>query len=463
MSLDPAPGRRNSPLMGRERWRLGRLLELWDHLVDPKVGIVRAVAEFPIDDDDPNFFHYLSRACDASPFTGVRNFGYNGGVSTVRHVAVAKAIGEAVERYCGAIYDRRSLTYASYAELGHLATNPDDYALYRTDQLNQDSFPCKPFTANTTVAWTAGRSLITGAPVLVPAAMVYVPYHFSKSRSEPPITQSISTGLACGCSVAEAMLSGLCEAVERDAFTLTWQARMSRPRISHESLPGAVRDRLERFAKVRLRVEIMDISTDIRIPAILMVAIGDSPTSPAFAVATAADPCPETALIKCIEELAHTRKFAKHLMMTAPEVPIQAAEAHPAVVGQDDHVRFYCSPAARPFIEFCWASPQMGAFSDLPRGASAGGELSAEAKLQAAVAELARCGLEPVVCDLTTPDVRALGLSVVRVVVPGLHPLFMGYRARALGGRRLYTVPQVLGSTALDPAGPDNHYPHPFP
>jgi ribosomal protein S12 methylthiotransferase accessory factor len=86
-----------------------------------------------------------------------------------------------------------------------------------------------------------------------------------------------------------------------------------------------------------------------------------------------------------------------------------------------------------------------------------------ELELAALVAEASGAGLDVIACELTTPDIAALGLSVVRVVVPGAHPLFMGYANRALGGTRLYTVPKRLGDDALTPGDPDNPYPHPFP
>jgi ribosomal protein S12 methylthiotransferase accessory factor len=451
------------PLLGRSRLSLGRLLALWDYLVDEKVGIIREIRELPTELDDPDFFHYLSTACDTARFAELTNFGNNGGVSTTRYGAVAKAIGETVERYCSAIFGYRDLTYGTYGGLGHPATHPDNFALYLADQFKPEDFPWQPFTVDTPIAWTPGRSLLTGAAVLVPAAMVYVPYHFRADRPDTAIAQPISTGLACGCSFAEAALSGLCEAVERDAFTLTWQARMSRPRIRQDSLPRPVRAMLQRFADVRLRVEVVNITTDIQIPSVLMIAIGESEASPAFTVAAATHPSPETALVKCIEELAHTRKYAKYLMGCTPDVPVQVSEGHPAVAGQFQHLRFYCPQASAPFIEFCWASRRTCAFGDLPGASRTGDARTAEAELRAAVAEIARHGLEPIACDLTTPDVRALGLSVVRVVIPGLHPLFMGYRSRALGGQRLYNVPQLLGCPPLRRAEPDNPYPHPFP
>ena len=75
---------------------------------------------------------------------------------------------------------------------------------------------------------------------------------------------------------------------------------------------------------------------------------------------------------------------------------------------------------------------------------------------------VAATGNDVVLCDLTTPDVADLGLAVARVVVPGLHPLQMGHGNRALGGRRLHAVPDLLGSPRAGFDG-DNPYPHPFP
>ena len=448
-----------SPSLESEGLGVERLLGLWDLLVDPKVGIVSEVRELVPDDDDPDFFHYLSRACDTRRFTALRNFGNNGGVSTHRYGALAKAIGEAIERYCGAIFEYESLVYASYAELGVRGTPPEAFALYAPDQLSSDGFQWKPFTEETPIAWTEGRSLVTDEDVLVPAAMVYVPYHYLGSRPDTPIVQPISTGLACGGSFAEAALSGTCEAIERDAFTLAWQARMSRPHIDEQTLPSSVRDLLRRYTEVGLRVELMDITTDIRVPTTLTVALSEASTSPAVAVAAATDPRSERALVKSLEELAHTRKFAKQVMEFTPELPIEVELGHPTVRDQVQHLRFYCPQGSKAFAGFSWASPESVRFDDLP---DCGDESPAQA-LSTVTRELERRGLEPIACDLTTPDVRALGLSVVRIVVPGLNPLFMGYRNRALGGKRLCTIPQQLGQDGLEPGEPDNPYPHPFP
>jgi ribosomal protein S12 methylthiotransferase accessory factor len=441
------------------RSHLDRIVGLWDDLVDPKVGIIQRVEELSIDDDDPDFFHYFSKACDTARFADMTNFSENGGASTDRHVAIAKAMGEAVERYCSAIYDSSEFVFASFPNLTGRAVSPALLSAYRADQFSWPGFQWHPFPLDTSVHWTRGISLRTGEPVWIPAAAVYVPFHFQGKTKSAFVMQPISTGMACGTTFEEAALSGLCEVVERDAFTITWQARLSRPRLDPATLPDSALDRIARFTAVGIDVKLMDITTDLGVPTILSIALTEAETSPAVAVSAATDSSPERAIRKSLEELAHTRKYAKQLMQYTPPIPVNPDSGFAEVKDQREHLRFYCPKSALPFAEFAWASPDMVPFSNLPdltRGDTA-------AEIQTIVQNLAAAGLEPVAVEMTTPDIAALGLRVVRVVVPGAHPLYMGHLNRALGVQRLYEVPQKLGYAGLTYGDADNFAPHPFP
>ncbi|WP_436760454.1 YcaO-like family protein [Streptosporangium sp. V21-05] len=420
------------------------LLDAWTDLVDPRTGIVREITELRIDDDDPRFVHYLSEACSTEAMGFLKNFGNNGGAATDRRRALAKAIGEAVERYCSACFSYDDLLVSAYDDLDNPATPPGTYALYRPEQYAIPGFPWRPFTSATRVAWTRGRSLVTGEEILLPASFVYVPYHY---RAETPIAQPISTGLACGSSVQEATVSALCEVVERDAFTLMWQGRLSRPRIRLDRLPDSLTDLVRRFEEVGLTVHMVDIGTDVGCPSIMTIAEGFTRTSPALAFAAASHPDAEVACRKSLEELAHTRKFSVQVMDYLPPVPVDVESGHPAVDGQRAHLRYYCPQESKEYARFSWDSSQE---TDLDL--SGDRDLS----LRALVAGVAATGEDVIACDLTTPDVAELGLSVVRVVVPGLHPLHMGHSNRATGGWRLTSLP------GWSP-GEDNPHPHPFP
>ncbi|SPF36843.1 YcaO-like family [Candidatus Sulfopaludibacter sp. SbA4] len=374
-------------------------------------------------------------------------------------MAIAKAMGEAVERYCSAIYDPHAFRLAAWRDLSVPAVHPDLLEAYRTDQFDWPEFLWHPFTIETPVHWTRGVSLLTGREILLPAAAVYVPYHFHGATRSAFVMQPISTGLACGASFDEAALSGLCEVLERDAFTITWQSRLSRTRLAPETLPPSAKDLIARFNAVGIDVKLMDMTTDTGVPSILCVGVCDAATSPAVAVAAATDASPERALVKALDELAHTRKYAKHLMRYTPEVPVQVEEGHPMVKDQREHLRFYCPQSAKAFARFAWASPETVPFDNLA-DLSAG---DASEQLREVVHNTASAGMEPIVVDLTTPDIAPLGLHVVRVVVPGAHPLYMGHGSRALGVSRLYDVPPRLGYRGLAAGGMDNPYPHPFP
>jgi ribosomal protein S12 methylthiotransferase accessory factor len=435
------------------------LLGLWQLIVDQKVGIVRDIVEFAPDADEPNFFYYLSTACNTFAFSEAANSRQNGGAAIDRYRALAKALGEAVERYCSAMTGNQSLLLASHEQLPGPAPAPESFALFSKSQYSDPRFPWRPFRRDTRLRWVCGTSLVTGMQLWVPAAMVFVPYRLAPGSPEAPIVQSISTGLACGSSFAAAALSGLYEVIERDAVTLTWQAGLSRPRLDVATAPGSVQDAIARFSAAEVHVELIDVTTDVAVPTVLSIAIGDAPSSPAVAVAGAADDRIEVAALRSIEELALTRKFARRVQHSLPAVRVDVANDHPDVADQRHHIGFYCPQSAKPFIAFLWASQDVRNF----RAVDGNDERSDQQRLDAAVQTVARAGYDVIAVDVTTADVAVLGLHVVRMLVPGLHPLFIGHQLRARGGDRLYGVPQKLGFPGMLRDGPDNRYPHPMP
>jgi ribosomal protein S12 methylthiotransferase accessory factor len=122
-------------------------------------------------------------------------------------------------------------------------------------------------------------------------------------------------------------------------------------------------------------------------------------------------------------------------------------------------VYFHCHREHAEASQFVFASADRVDVDDLPDFATG----DARRDLATLAGKIAAVGRRPIVVDLTSPDVAALGVRVVRAVVPGFHPLVFGHRLRALGGTRLWTVPQALGYPGVSPGSGDNPSPHPFP
>ncbi|HLG16591.1 MAG TPA: YcaO-like family protein [Blastocatellia bacterium] len=443
--------------MTRPSSSLRRLADVLDCIVDERVGIVRYVREAYRQAGEPDFFHFYAQTGNTKAFSRQESFSRTGGASVDRGLAIAKAVGEAVERYCGALYEVEELPLSSYDAAPFQCVAPEEFALYSAEQYASPDFMFVPFERDTPVRWTPARDPMTDEVWHVPAAMVFVPYYFYRETGDRPICQPISTGLACHCSVAEAALAAVCEVIERDAFTITWQARMARPHLRVETLSRENRDLVLRIERAGYRVTLFDMTSDVGVPAILAVSRSDAPEAPPLAVAGAASLAPEQAVRKSLEELEHTRAYCQIIKRHVPRLAHDAL--HRQVTDQQDHLNFWCDNANLPLADFLFASSERVAFGELANCAT--GHPARD--LEHLVGRVRAAGHRVLLCDLTTPDVRELGLSVVRAIIPGFHPFFVGYGYRALGGTRLWEIPQTLGYPGISRESGDNPAPHPYP
>jgi ribosomal protein S12 methylthiotransferase accessory factor len=434
------------------------LARVSSNIVDDRVGIVREVVETPRDPGAPDFFHFYAQACDTTAFTAQKNFGTGGGASSGRSRAVAKAIGEAVERYCSAIYEAERLPLFSYADAPRRCVDPTVFALHNSEQYLSPGFAFVPFERSTPVRWVEGIDPLTRESVYVPAAMVYLPYTYHVGVGEAPICVPISTGLACHMSFAQAAVSAICEVIERDAITLTWQAMMSPPQILVESLSEENYDLVRRFERTNGKVTMFDITIDAGVPSVLSVLRYQSKERPALVVAGSTSPDREDAVRKSLEELAHTNRYSQQIKTLMPRLTVDDPN-HENVTDQISHLNFWCDHANLHRADFIFTSKERKEFEEIANISS--GDASGD--LAAIVEAVKATGHQVVLVDLTTPDVAELGFFVVRAVIPGYHPLALGFQYRSRGGKRLYEIPQKYGQKGVTREAGENPSPHPYP
>lgn len=435
---------------------LARLSHALPYLLDNKIGIVANIMEHPAEIDSPRFFRYSCNAGNTEAFGDYRNFAIGGGAATTREMALAKTVGEAVERYCAAIYSKQYLPLMSYQEATVECIHPDEWVLYSARQHDYAEFMFDPFLPSSRVRWVPARDLQRGGTIHVPAAMVYVPYFFYEDGDETPLTQPISTGLSCHCSFEEAAIGGICEVIERDCFSITWQARLSRPRIDPDTLSPGNRDLMRRFEAVGYQVHLIDIRNESGVPSVMAVARHDGNFLPMVVAASTALSA-EEAVRKALEELAHTERYAFQIKGEVP--PLEPDPEFDNITGQVDHVNFWTNPAMAQHAAFLTSSSARCDCRDMENFDKG----TPQASLAHLAARIGETGYRVLVSDITSSDVRELGMVAVRALIPGYHPLFMGYHHRALGGKRLWTVPQRLGYPGIEPDSGDYPYPHPFP
>ncbi|MBT3813237.1 MAG: YcaO-like family protein [Gammaproteobacteria bacterium] len=435
---------------------LRRLTDVSERVVNSKTGIIQRCYELTPQADAPQFFHYYAHTSNCEAFSDNENFRNTGGVATTRKLAMAKAIGESIERYSSALFDQQALPLESFRNGKLNKISPDFFNYFSEEQFNNPDFPYAKFTQDTLVRWSPTINLSTFEEIHVPASAIWMPYFYDSESGELPIMQPISTGLSAHCSLVEATLGGLLEVVERDSFSLTWQGCLSHPKIIIETLSDANYELVQRIEAAGHEVHLLNATTELGIPVILGVAFHERYPSPPFVVSAAAELNPEVAVRKALEELVHTRRYMREVQ-EFDEV-FNVNEEWDKVAEQIHHLRLWGDRAMLPKAQFLTRSEKRISFDSLPNL-----EQSTETKsLKHLVELLKNAGYQALAADLTTPDVASMGFRVVRALIPGLHPFFIGHRLRARNHPRLFEVPQKLGFPAIQP-GADNPIPHPFP
>lgn len=422
-------------------------------LVSPYVGIVRAVGEFAAAPDDARLVKVGCRIAEVAPLLGVDVDYRAGGTAPSRDAAYAATLGEVAERYSasGPAPDEGCLATAT--ELGPRAVDPARFALFSDEQYAREGFPFRPFTSSTPVRWVEAFAVPGGAPALLPRQLVHLAWRPEPGSGEVPVGYSTSSGAACGCTLEEAVLRGLLELVERDAFLVVWANRVSLPRLDwscHSELEALDR---RYFRPSGLAYAAVDVSRFFDAPTVLGVVRDDRTAGAALGVGAAAAPRIEEAWLRALAEAFSVRTWAR-LTRDGDEVDPAAIETF------DDHIRFYGLPERARLTSFLDASTERRDVRDVAplEGNDAAGHVGALA------ARLEERGTSAYAAELTAPDIRDAGLRVVKVVAPELCSLDVAHDARFLGGRRLYHAAFELGLRPA-PLKPEelNPHPHPFP
>jgi ribosomal protein S12 methylthiotransferase accessory factor len=386
----------------------------------------------------------LPFAPDEPPLPGywVRIEGIRGSAVDVasRARGLERALGEAIERFVWCrLPGHRDIRRSVRAELPDAVLELETVAGY-SDELRR-SDPRLRWAADTPFHWIRGVSLTAGTPVWVPLQLVSAE---GQCDDEPELRPRVTTGVAAHPDRDVAVLNGLLEVIERDAFMLTWLARRPTVSLDLERTEDAhLRTFVERLLAARFVPRAVRLETDAGVPVVLGMVLDGSGVGPRGSVGAAAQSTVTRATLAALGEAFAAWKWIQHLARSNRAVPGDTAD-----LDLETRLLWWTQGDRWTGLEWLWrGSPE--AVSDHHEPAPA---------LHDLVARLRDLGDDVIVVDLTTEALTVqLGSHVVAVVVPGFHPMHLRERRPALRSRRLTTLLQAAGAPAI------NSLPHPFP
>lgn len=279
------------------------------------------------------------------------------------------------------------------------------------------------FHPNLRLLWCEGRDLLNGERVFVPYEMVHTNYTTPFPDGHGCFAAT-SNGLASGNDVTEAISHGICEVVERDATTL-WKLRddgqLETKRLDLTSVDDPMcQEILGKLERAGLSAAVWDITSDIEIAAFACSIIPRDDNAMwhcSVAAGYGCHPAREIALGRALAEAAQVRLTVISGLRDDFRRDSYKHLLDPDVVRGIRH-RMLGGAATRHFRQV----PHQN-----------GDTLEEDVEWQ--LKRIRKAGVKRVVVvDLAKPE---FGLPVVRVIVPGLEPIFgpgyiPGRRARAV-------------------------------
>ena len=434
----------------RRRIAIGELMAQLNPTTGP---ITRVVSYFGADgqlhvssghSEQYDLNHVLSRLLAMPSLdTGVGTSVHGGGKGFRLSDMFLSSLGEGVERVVGSLRhlstsaDYRLTTSRELSRGGVRHLTPDQISLFAPEQ--RDMYTpgglYQRFTEDTPVAWAAGKSLLDGDSVLVPAQLVDFWYVFT--RGEHAIGYSQSGGLSCHVSLQDAIYHAVTEVIERDAVNLRWYAGIPPIRVE---LDGGFEDSkectrlVEDLSRWPVPTHLYYHNVDLHeVPVFTAIRVEPYFNEFSYYAGGGADLCPHRLLVKTLGEFGQSERMLR-MGMLAPEKPLgynlrKMFSVRPeAELDEFDLfykvVGYYGHLQNRDKLDWYLNGQESLKFSELCERAGADmTSLSVDDKLDRLLQILARNKMEPIMFDMTPSQWRELKL--VKVFIPQLCAPFL--------------------------------------
>lgn len=417
----------------------------------------------PLFNDEPKIYMLRLWASSVEGLTdGVVDLksggGYSRGVSRDIDEAFSKVVGELLERYPLTIYRDKELLRASVADLkrkGRHFLNPFLVDMFSEEQ--KKNFPKRQFDEKSSFRWVEGKSLMTGKPALVPAQMVFWNYRFGDD--EPVIQQPITNGAGGMFTSTEAILAGLYELIQRDSFFVHWFNKIPPKKIKtdlveDERFKTILRD-MERY---NITPHILDITSDIGVPAFAVALEDAAPNSPSISIGGGCGPIPERAILRALTESMGVCHWLRFGDMSSKTTLAENYKPFSVPLGQIERLYLWGNHKMRKEFDFFLEGSEAALKEWEPnRKLKNPGD-----ELDFLKDEFSKRGEEYEIFyyEARHPALDALGYHSASVSVPALLPLYMNETFAPLGAKRIQAACRGLGRA---PAEKINILPHPFP
>ena len=394
--------------------------------------------------DEPKFWYYSAIISDKClKHDGSRFQSSASGVSFfLQEEAMLKAVVEAVERYNNFAFFKSDVDFTgSYSDVAKMAINPKSLIYFSDKQLQSNQYKKFQIDSKSIFRWTEAKSINDKRKYFIPCQAIYLSYQ--RIKEEPVIYPSISTGAAGHTALGSAILGGIYEILERDAFMIYYLNRIKPNRYDLTSSKNLrVRAFLEIAQRYHLEIFSLETKTDLNIPTVTTIVIDRSGLGKAVSVGLKSHLDVENAIIGSISEAFHTRTWIREAYIQNPKNITRKQLLDDSSI--KNRGLFWYLPESISKLDFFVKNLEIVKIN--PKNT----KLGVDSQLQKLSQILNKKGYKIFYKDITSKYFRGMPLKVVKVIIPGMQPMYLNEKYPTWGGGRLFSSSKL------------NTYPHPF-
>jgi len=408
----------------------------------------------------------------------IKRFGFSGKGADMfdRKATLWPAVGEAVERYAMQFYQPKDGEFidASWKTLSEPKVDIFDVAGFDNNLRKQKHRAFKlDFDETTNFRWVKATDLLNKKSIWAPLqwfSFSHVQKHTLGENSkitDPDFVQEtllsvpITTGVAAGQNTTDAILRGLLEVIERDAFIIYWLNQIPAKKIDILSFHEERFQKLNNIAnRYQLEMYALYFQTDVPAHTVCSIVIDRSGIGPALIVgAKTGLSLSDTAYGALSDTLAQRGLYRN--MMDGEEYKKQNFD-NIFKIGHKERMYYWFDIERLKYIE-TFISGKTVTSNQLPTYPQ---HHDKSKDLKELLKFFKEKNYSVYYKEILSDRLRNLteGLSVTVVKIPQMQPLYLEESLRSIAGKRLYEIPDFLGYDKKSEKI-DEFYkiPHPFP
>ena len=390
----------------------------------------------------------------------VRSFGRSFSMKNIE----TSALLEGLERYSG-MYPRRkkSKIHASYNEIKEEAVNPEDLIIHTRPDIEE--FGLEKYNPDKKYNWIWIYDWKEKKNVLLPEQVAY--YDIGKNTEEKRFIYETSNGIALGGSLQEAVLYGLYELIERDAFLVAWYNKYKPVKLDLTSIQDEKIRRTIDLVKLNgYKLHVFDITTENKVPTVWVMIENPSKDAKVRSYSAAgAHTNPykaiEAGLVEVITSMPINEQFLPDDIERAKLINSDFSK----VTTMEDHVLMYSIDEAFERLQYLFEDEEYKTIDELyPDWKEQSSEKSLTKVLTQLMDKVSEYHKHIYIVDQTNDLIEGLGLYCAKVIVPSMQTMHFGEQFKRLNKDRIMTG-AVLAGWRDEPIREEdiNDAPHPFP